>query len=215
MRIASLPVLASVNPQAPIHSPLANLGKYFCLHHTNYNFGAALNNARLIRLTAYQAMNANYFNGKKRNNTPVNRAYFMGAINPNNRRSVFDTYGSNHSPFFKPRIKAIYIDKIQNSNLHILIISGLYGLLHHSDYINDYHLEVKKGTNVWGATISNAINEFIIQNNIDNHHVVYCLSPKYQPFIGQPNANWENLWRNLGGRGHNQASELIKFLNRI
>ena len=29
MRIASLPVLASVKPHAPIHSPLANLGNHF------------------------------------------------------------------------------------------------------------------------------------------------------------------------------------------
>jgi hypothetical protein len=33
--------------------------------------------------------------------------------------------------------------------------------------------------------------------------------------MGQPNAHWQNLWRNLGGRGHNQAAELIEFLNRI
>lgn len=182
--------------------------------HSNYAFGTALNNARRIRLADYQAMNADYFN-TTRNNAPVNQAYFMGALNPSNRRPVFDTYGSNHSPFFNPHIKAIYLDKIQHSNLHILIISGLYGILHHSDYINDYHFEINKGINIWGNTISNAIQEFIIQNDVDNQHVVFCLSPKYQPYIGQPNANWENLWRNLGGRGHNQASELIEFLNQI
>lgn len=184
-------------------------------HHINYNFGAALNNARMNRLAAYQAMNANYFNNKTRNNAPVNQAYFMGALNPSNRRPVFDTYGSNHSPFFNPNIKALYINKIQNSDLHILIISGLYGLLHHSDYINDYHFEINKGVNPWGNTISNAINEFITQNNIDNNLVFYCLSGNYLSFIGQPNPDWTNLWRNLGGHGHNQASELIDFLNRI
>ncbi len=184
-------------------------------NYINYDFGALLDITRQQRMLDYMSMNADHFNGKTRNNAVVNQAYFMGALNQNNRRPVFSVYGSNNSPFFNPNTKALYINKIQNSNLQILIVSGLYGLLHHSDYINDYHLEINTGNNIWGNTIANSINDFINQNSIENRNVFYCLSSKYLPFIGQPQNNWTNLWRNLGGRGHKQAQELFDFLSRL
>ena len=181
----------------------------------NYNFGTDLNNLYKQRHQYYQGLSNSYFKNKKRDNELVNKAYFMECLNSKNRRSLFDVYGGNKSPFFNSKMKDLYIQKIQNSNLTILIVSGLYGLLKDSDFINDYHLEIKKGPNIWKKTISNAINDFIINNDIENSNVFYCLSSKYLPFIGQPQHNWTNLWRNLGGRGHNQANELFDFLSHI
>lgn len=176
----------------------------------NYNFGAPINVSRNIRLAFYNALPANHF---------VNRpngaqAYYLAAQNIANRRQALDVYGSNRSPFYNPAMKALYRLKIQNCNLHLLIVSGLYGIIRHDDYINDYHLGIKKGPNVWGINISNAVSDYIRINNIDNDAIFYSLSGDYLPFLN-PQPNWKNLWLNHGGHGHNQANDLMFFLNNI
>jgi hypothetical protein len=119
----------------------------------NYNFGTLINTSRVNRNTFYTGLPAGYFNRKKRGGALVNKLYFMNALNNNNRRQSLDVYGSVRSPFYNPAMKTLYRTKIQNCNLHLLIVSGLYGIIRHDDYINDYHLEIKKGQNVWGNII--------------------------------------------------------------
>jgi hypothetical protein len=127
----------------------------------NYNFGAAIDESRADRNIYYNGLTVSYFTDKRRNGNIVNQEYFMNALDNNNRREALDVYGSNGSPFYNPAMKALYRLKIQNCNLHLLIVSGLYGIIRHDDYINDYHLGIKKGPNVWGNNISNAVSNYI------------------------------------------------------
>jgi cytoplasmic iron level regulating protein YaaA (DUF328/UPF0246 family) len=129
----------------------------------------------------------------------------MNALN-NNPQKALDLYGSNQSPFYNPQIKGLYRLKIETSNLHLLIISGLYGLVKHSDYINDYHLEIYKGRNIWVNSITNAINQYINDNQIDHNLVFYSLSDKYLNKIN-PNTQWKNLWIS-----HDRGQTSAKFL---
>jgi hypothetical protein len=176
----------------------------------NYNFGNAINTNRTIRRALYTALPAIHFVGQPNGAQP----YYLGALNDANRREALDVYGSNRSPFYNPAMKALYRLKIQNCNLHLLIVSGLYGIIRHDDYINDYHLGINRGPNVWGINISNAVSDYIRVNNIDNDAIFYSLSGNYLPFL-IPLPNWKNLWLNHGGHGHNQANDLMDFLNNI
>jgi hypothetical protein len=183
---------------------LANGGR------VNYNFGNAINANRTIRRAFYTALPAIHFVGRPNGAQP----YYLGALNNANRREALDVYGSIRSPFYNPAMKALYRLKIQNCNLHLLIVSGFYGIIRHDDYINDYHLEINRGPNVWGLNILNAVSDYIRVNNIDNDAIFYSLSGNYLPFLN-PLPNWKNLWLNHGGHGHNQANDLMLFLNNI
>lgn len=176
----------------------------------NYNFGAPINGSRDIRLAFYNALPANHFDNRPNGA----HAYYLAALNNVNRREALVVYGSNGSPFYNPVMKALYRSKIQNCNLHLLIVSGLYGVIRHDDYINDYHLGINRGPNVWGNTISNAVSDYVRVNNIDNDAIFYSLSGNYLPFLN-PQPNWKNLWLNHGGHGHNQANDLRIFLDNI
>ena len=166
--------------------------------HNNYDFGGNLSNARELRMIDYNELlnnpnPANYFN-KIRNGQPVNANYFMDVLNDELCYQALDVYGSNNSPFYKPNMKTLYREKIANSNLHLLIISGLYGIIKHNDYIKDYHLEMKKGNNVWGNNILLAVNTYIVNNNIDHDAVFFSLSDDYLNKLNPINPNWTNLW---------------------
>lgn len=177
-------------------------------NYENYNFGNEITSCREIRKNYYREIPINYFNGQNRNGVIVDKPYFMNALN-NNRQKALELYGSNRSPFFNPQIKDIYRLKIQDSNLHLLIISGLYGLLKHNDFINDYHLTIDKGANIWGNSITNAINQYVQENQIDYDSVFYSLSDEYLNKIN-PNIQWKNLWIKNGGSGSLTSS--AKFL---
>ena len=175
-------------------------------NYENYNFGNEINSYREIRENYYiNELPIGYFNSQVRNGNNVDRQYFMNALN-NNPQKALDLYGSNQSPFYNPQIKGLYRLKIETSNLHLLIISGLYGLVKHSDYINDYHLEIYKGRNVWVNSITNAINQYINDNQIDHNLVFYSLSDKYLNKIN-PNTQWKNLWIS-----HDRGQTSAKFL---
>lgn len=182
--------------------------------HINFSFGNSIEKLIKSRIEFYKKLPDNYFSKKKRNRKPADKNYFMNSLNENNRREALDVYGSNRSPFYNPEMKKLYKEKIKNSNLHLLIISGLYGIIKHDDYINDYHLKIKKDANVWGNNISNAVNEYIQINNIDNDAVFYSLSGNYLPFL-DPSPHWNNLWINYGGRGWNQANDLNDLLENL
>lgn len=172
----------------------------------NYNFGNAINSYREIRKNYYiDELPNGYFNSQVRNGNNVDRQYFMNALN-NNPQKALELYGSNQSPFYNPQIKGLYRLKIETSNLHLLIISGLYGIVKHSDYINDYHLEIYKGRNIWVNSITNAINQYINYHQIDHNSVFYSLSDKYLNKIN-PNTQWKNLWIS-----HDRGQTSAKFL---
>ena len=174
-------------------------------NYENYNFGNQIISCREIRKNYYREIPINYFNGQNRNGVIVDKPYFMNALN-NNPQKALDLYGSNQSPFYNPQIKGLYRLKIETTNLHLLIISGLYGLVKHSDYINDYHLEIYKGRNIWVNSITNAINQYINDNQIDHNLVFYSLSDKYLNKIN-PNTQWKNLWIS-----HDRGQTSAKFL---
>ena len=181
----------------------------------NYDFGVNISNTRIERLEFYQGLQPDYFYEKERNGELVDKDYFMDCLNINNRSEALDVYGSNRSPFYKTEMKDLYRTKIANSNLHLLIISGLYGIIKHSDYINDYHLNIDEGLNLWGNELSDAIHQYQEMNNIDNDAVFYSLSNTYLPYLNPVCPQWNNLWINQLGHGHNQASDLSIFLEML
>ena len=61
----------------------------------------------------------------------------------------------DYSPTFNADPK-LYLQKINNNKLHLLIISGLYGLLKFDDLIPDYHFEMKKNP-TWKQPLNNSI----------------------------------------------------------
>jgi hypothetical protein len=184
----------------------------------NYNFGNEIEYARTARLNGYielldNPQNANYFN-KKRDGVVVGTDYFQNALNGELIQAI-DLYGSNGSPFYNPVMKRLYKDKIENNNLHLLIVSGLYGIIKHNDFINDYNLTINKGENVWGNRILFAVQEYILVNNIDNNDVFYSLSGEYLSKLNPVIDNWNNLWNQSPGRGRKQADDLKDFLENL
>jgi hypothetical protein len=183
--------------------------------YVNYNFGESIIRLRKSRLEFYKELPDSYFSRKKRNRELTNKAYFMESLNENNRRKALDVYGSNRSPFYNSEMKKLYRDKIRNSNLHLLIISGLYGIIKHDDYINDYHLEIGKGGKKWaGNKIQEVVKNYISDYKIPNTNVFYSLSDNYLPFLN-PIPHWGNLWLNHDGHGDNQANDLKMFLDLL
>ena len=189
----------------------------------NYDFGPDISDARESRMIQYTDLlnnpdHANYF-VKKRNGNQVYAEYFQDSLNENFYQAI-NLYGSNGSPFFNVIMKELYRNKIgnNNNNLHLLIVSGLYGILKYDDCINDYHLKIDKRPNIWGNSILLAVNNYIKKNNIDNDAVFYSLSDKYLYRLNPVNIDWTNLWKKYGHngeRGKKQAADLKKFLNNL
>ncbi len=170
------------------------------------------------RLKYYEALllnskNSNYFK-KKRNNTDVNVDYFQNCSGKSIMKAI-ELYGSSKSPFYNPKMKKIFREKIEDSNLDILIVSGLFGILRFDDFIFDYHLEIGNGENIWGNSLTNAVRNYIKNNKIDSEMVFYCLSNKYLEYLCNADIEWKNLWINHAGHGHLQANDLKDFLNKI
>ena len=117
----------------------------------------------------------------------------------------------------------LYRNKIENCSLHILIVSGLYGILRHDDYINDYNLKIDQGKSIWGDEINNAICDYMKANNIPEESVYYSLSKVYKLKLNlkqEQEKKWKNVWI-FGGEGSN-SSNLIQsarcvseFLNKL
>ena len=193
------------------------------VNYQNYNFGLEISHARENRMIQYTDLlnnpdHANYF-VKKRNRNQVYAEYFQNSLNGNFYQAL-NLYGSNGSPFFNDTMKELYRNKIgnNNNNLHLLIISGLYGILKYDDCINDYHLKIDEGPNIWGNSILLAVNNYIKENNIDNDAVFYSLSKEYLKKLNPVNRDWTNLWNNYGhggARGKKQALDLMDFLNNL
>ncbi len=125
--------------------------------------------------------------------------------------------------FYSEALRQLYLEKNQNSNLHILIISGLYGVIEFRDSIIDYHFEISKNpfwTQQNNMIIQNIINNYILENNIEHELVFYSL-PKagIHSYINalKPFEDWKSLWIIDGGLNslNTSAAALHEFLTRI
>jgi len=151
----------------------------------------------------------------------VNVGYFNAAFNDNSCKRAIDRYDSGRSAFYSfYGLKNLYINKNNDNNLHILIVSGLYGLLKFNDIIHDYHLEMNNNP-IWinenDFSIRNEVDNYIIANNIPEVNVFYSLSPIYISAL-KPRSIWKSLWINTPGHGArlNSAEFLAnEFLTRI
>jgi hypothetical protein len=179
-------------------------------------------NANKIRYNRLLLTDPNYFiiknNGTniKRGNIPVTNTYFSNCINGNLFKTALDRYAGGD--FYKPAHILLYRQKNVSANLHILIISGLYGVIEFNDTILDYHLEIDK-LKYWKnrTSINDTINKYIVENKIDNNSVFYSLSDKYLEVLKPVSNLWTNLWVKNGrsGSGKTSASFILRFLNQL
>ena len=96
----------------------------------------------------------------KRNNKVVSETYFSNCIIDSLYLPAFERYSGD---FYSSEHRRLYFQKNKDSNLHILIISGLYGIIEFRDSIIDYHFEMKR-TKLWkkeGTTINDTIVKYI------------------------------------------------------
>jgi cytoplasmic iron level regulating protein YaaA (DUF328/UPF0246 family) len=129
----------------------------------------------------------------------------------NNNNLLLPAYKRYDGMFFSPGHRTQYECVNNNHGWHILIISGLYGVLEYRDEIIDYHLTIQKGGNWHGNEIHNCIQNYKQNNGINDDKVFYSLSNSYVNAInGLP--RWHNLWQGGGGHGHASATSLCDFL---
>lgn len=115
--------------------------------------------------------------------------------------------------FYSEALKQLYLEKNENANLHILIISGLYGVIDFRDSIIDYHLEIKKNP-FWtlqnNHTINEAVTNYIDEHQIDNDMVYYSLSQSgNHSYLNalKPLNDWKNIWIS-----HGRGASSVRFL---
>jgi cytoplasmic iron level regulating protein YaaA (DUF328/UPF0246 family) len=163
----------------------------------------------------------NYFIKSRNVIGPVDNTYFKQQTNNKLFLPAVERYTGGD--FYKQIHKSLYYQKNQESNLHILIISGLYGLLEFRDSIIDYQLEVNK-IRFWNDaknnTVNKAVKKYIKDNRIDNDLVFYSLSPSNYKTVLNPENEWTDLWKtNPGGRIVNSkvsAAYLVEeFLSKL
>lgn len=138
-------------------------------------------------------LNPNYFNKRRSGLGDVNDDYFNTQLLAPAYLPAFERYAGK---FYNPRLRNLYIQKNQESNLHILIISGLYGVIEFRDSIIDYHLEINKPkfwTKENNNSILEAVKKYIEVNEISNDMVFHSLSDKYRNVL-DVNHQWKNLW---------------------
>jgi len=133
----------------------------------------------------------------------VDGNYFIDCLNSTNYMPAVERY---HGIFYSYELKNLYYQKNRETNLHILIVSGLYGILEFRDGIVDYHFEIKKGPKIWSDCLTNTINQYIEENEINHDLVFYSLSDDYLRNIS-PNIRWKNIWIN-----HDRGQTSARFL---
>lgn len=147
-----------------------------------------------------------YFNKSRRGIGAVDNTYFMNQINNKLFLPAVDRYSR---VFYSNELKALYKQKNKESKLHILIVSGLYGILEFRDSIIDYQLEINK-FNIWKHQDNKSINEAVVRymadNNIENDLVFYSLSPTNYKSALKPHEAWHDLWQMVpNGRNANTS----------
>jgi cytoplasmic iron level regulating protein YaaA (DUF328/UPF0246 family) len=143
----------------------------------------------------------------------VNVNYFESQVNVPRYLTAIERYAGGR--FYSEDLRSIYKQKNHDANLHILIISGLYGLLHFKDSIIDYHLEITQ-SNFWinnNYSIQSSVKKYIIENNISDENVFYSLSNSYKSAL-KPITLWNDLWIS-GGRTANLSNSANFLLNEF
>jgi cytoplasmic iron level regulating protein YaaA (DUF328/UPF0246 family) len=192
----------------------------FISHFNNPNIQDNRENS-IIEYNNYREDNPNDFN-KSRNNAPVDVIYFNNAFNIQYCMRAIDRYNSGRSIFYSNYgLRNLYLQKINNKKLHLLIISGLYGLLRFDDCIPDYHFEMSKNStwkNANDFSILDTVREYLNANNIPNENVFYSLANNDYKKALKPEENWKLLWINSKGNGalKNSAQFIAEeFLPRL
>jgi hypothetical protein len=168
----------------------------------HYDFGINLNNLRNNRIEYYNRLiiqSPEYFKDKlARCNIGLLNHLTLPAI---------DRYANNKSSTFTKNKVAALRNCIKNNNLHLLILSGLYGVLKYDDQIIDYHLEMNKGDNWYGNFIHDSVKKYIQANKISNDCVFYSIGSNLSSYHNslKPNQFWTDLWIEHG-RGHAASS---------
>lgn len=169
---------------------------------------------RLERFSQYSELLLNpdlqlYFN-KVREGIPVDLNYF-------NNQTVTRLYLPAVKRYFGGKFYSqdlinLYYEKNQESNLHILIVSGLYGIIEFRDSIIDYHLEINKlpfWTQLNNTSIRDAVINYIKENDIGNEMVFYSLSPSKYLEALKPIQPWTNIWI-----AHDRGDTSARFLSQ-
>ncbi len=163
-------------------------------------------------LQQYQALlNApkpkKYFDKKRSVQGAVNNKYFINQINSTLFLPAIERYSGGR--FYSRELKELYKQKNNDCNLHILIVSGLYGILEFTDSIIDYQLEIDK-FKIWSEESNRSINEAVVKymadKKIENDLVFYSLSPTSYEKALKPKTEWHKLWKTTpGGRNSNSV----------
>ncbi|MFN6342718.1 MAG: hypothetical protein ACK4Y6_09990, partial [Bacteroidota bacterium] len=187
---------------------------------SNYFETECINNKRQLTLANYNQSienNPTEFN-KKRNRIQVDANYFFNC--QNTYLPALERYCTNSGKLYNRELVNCFLQKIAEGKLHILILSGLYGILKWDDKIIDYHLKYKKrNTQFNDDCISECILNYISDINIDNRNIYYAISPT-GGYLNMLNNNilnvGSNIWISNGDRG--QATNrmlLVDFLPNL
>jgi hypothetical protein len=169
--------------------------------HMNHHFGKNMSELRSKRNTYYQNLfvsKPNYFDKKDLNK-------FENAFKSNLKMPAINRYNGR---LCNKELAKQLLGKIEKNNLHLLIISGLYGILRYDDEIIDYHLEMRNNDNWYGENIHEAVINYIKENNIPDNCVFYSVGQKNSPSkyhnALNPRRDWTNIW--VKGSGSNSLS---------
>ncbi|MCR9065888.1 MAG: YaaA family protein [Cytophagales bacterium] len=116
-------------------------------------------------------------------------------------------------------LKDLILKVIDQNHLHVLFISGLYGVLRFDDHIINYNLRVVNGFGEEGnVLITQSILSYCKSENIPESNIFCFLSPDYFRVIEQNQFGLLNSWES-GGRGYqtvwHNRERLKDFLNQL
>jgi len=110
---------------------------------------------------------------------------------------------------------------IADEKLHIIIISALYGVININTPIINYNLEMGAlgGVNFWSHNniLSNAINEYCIQNDIENVYTFLRPATYYMSLIGlrEHIQEWPVGFHGPNNINNHLADLIINRINQI
>jgi cytoplasmic iron level regulating protein YaaA (DUF328/UPF0246 family) len=184
----------------------------------NYNFGNIFDEKRTESFKLYEKKLIEkpttfiFKDNKKpieREKIPVDENYFKDCWKQKKYKIAIERYAGGK--FYKDEHLKLYKDKTKDSNLKILIVSALFGLLEFNDCIPDYHLKMNDNK-TWknNNCLKKTVKEYIKKHNIDD--VYYSLAPStgYKDCLN-PDNNWIDLWFYLSGS--NSATQSAKYLS--
>jgi cytoplasmic iron level regulating protein YaaA (DUF328/UPF0246 family) len=158
----------------------------------------------------------NYFNKSRRGMRAVDNTYFMNQINNKLFLPALERYSGGR--FYSRELKELYKQKNNDCNLHILIVSGLYGILEFTDSIIDYQLEIDK-FKIWSEESNRSINEAVVKymadKKIENDLVFYSLSPTNYKSALKPHEAWHDLWQMVPNGRNANTSKSADYLKTV